>query len=199
MTVQVIDNFLSADTVEQIKSLYAHKLVKVDSRPGFYEDLSSRTVRRPIPLDRKDEIEYSGDETEDEKQGIALINNAMFLVKEKIENFYECGKLSASEGGLVMLTEGAVNGMHSDMYNLDGSKWEDGSGREDELEYSALVYLSDYATDFQGGTIYFPKQELEVAPTKGLLIFFKGDLDHVHEVNEVTGGERYAIVMFFGK
>lgn len=199
MTVQIKDNFLSEDYADKIKSLYSHKLVKVDSRPGFYEDLSPKNVRVPTPIENKDDILYVGDETIEEKQGIAMINNAMYLAKKEIQNYYGCGDLAASEGGLVMLTKGAENGLHSDMYNLDGSKWEDGSGREDELEYSALIYLSDYHKDFQGGTIHFPNQKLEIAPTKGMLIFFKGDLDHIHEVKKVTGGQRYAIVMFFGK
>jgi hypothetical protein len=82
---------------------------------------------------------------------------------------------------------------------LDGSSWNDGSGREDELEYSALLYLSDYGTDFTGGEIIFPKQNLTIYPTKGMLVFFRGDLEHPHEVNTIISGNRYAIVTFFGK
>lgn len=199
MTVQVKPNFLPSSYTDEIIKSYGHRLLKIDSRPGFYEDVGRKSGIRPVPFYNKEIVEYDGTETEDEKTAIAMISNAIFLAKEELQNHYNCGELSSFEGGLVMLTDGAVNGLHSDMYNLDGSMWNDGSGREDELEYSALLYMSDYDKDFTGGSINFPKQDLVVKPTKGLLVYFRGDLEHVHEVSEVTSGRRYAIVMFFGK
>lgn len=84
------------------------------------------------------------------------------------------------------------------MYQIDGSKWEDGSGRESELDYSALLYLSDFEKDFAGGEIIFPQQDLTIKPECGMLIFFRGDLEHLHKVSRVTSGERHSIVAFLG-
>jgi hypothetical protein len=199
MTVQLVPKFVSPTYTDSIVNLYGHRLLKVDSRPGFYEDIGRSAGISPIPISSKELNEYDGTETEEEKLGVAMISNVVYLAKQELENHYGCGELSSFEGGMVMLTDGAVNGLHSDMYNLDGSKWEDGSGREDELEYSALLYMSDYGKDFVGGSVSFPKQELTVEPAKGLLVYFRGDLEHIHEVGEITSGKRYAIVMFFGK
>jgi predicted 2-oxoglutarate/Fe(II)-dependent dioxygenase YbiX len=199
MTVQVVENFMIPTFADSIIRMYSHKLTKVEERTGFYEDIDTpRETLRPLGIEHKDQLEFKNDETENEKQAIILMNNIIHLAKKQIESFYNCKELTSFEGGLVKLTEGANNGLHSDMYKMDGSMWDDGTERKDELEYSALFYMSDYGADFTGGKIYFPQQDLEIRPEKGMLVFFRGDLEHTHEVTEVFSGERYAIVMFFG-
>lgn len=199
MTVQAIENFMLSSYTDEVINLYSHKLSKIDERPGFFEDIDTpRSILRPVAIQNKDSIIFDNNETENEKKAIIMMNSIIYQVKSEIESFYQCKELTSFEGGLVKLTEGASNGLHSDMYQLDGSAWDDGTERQDDLAYSALLYMSNYNEDFDGGTIYFPNQNIEIKPTKGLLVYFKGDLEHIHEVREVTRGERYAIVMFFG-
>ena len=199
MTVQVVENFFVPSFMDSIIDLYSHKLTRVEERTGFFEDINTpRDTLRPLGIEHKDQLEFHNNETPEEQKAIVLMNNMINLAKKEIESFYGCEELTSFEGGLVKLTEGASNGLHSDMYKLDGSEWDDGTERQDELKYSALIYMSDYGLDFTGGKIYFPQQDLEVRPEKGMLIFFKGDLEHTHEVTEVLSGERYALVMFFG-
>lgn len=198
MTIEQIENFTLPSYTNKVIRLYSDKLIKVEERPGFYEDVAtSSRVRRPVLIQDKDTIEFSGNETEEEKEAIVTINHLMALTKEAIEDHYGTGPLNNFEGGVAKLVEGAFNGLHSDVYNPDGTRY-DGDGRGDDLKYSALLYLSEFGKDFTGGELYFPKQDLTIRPQKGLLVFFPGDLDHVHEVKKVTSGERYAIVMFFG-
>lgn len=198
MGIQQIENFTLSTYTKKIIRLYAHKLTAVEERPGFYEDVStSSRIRKPVLVQNKHEIEFEGNETEDEKEAIVTINNLIALAKKAIEDHYGEEPFTRFEGGLVKLVKGASNGLHSDIYNTDGTKYDE-EGRDTELKYSALLYLSEYGEDFTGGELYFPKQDLTIRPKRGLLTFFPGDLDHIHEVKTVTSGERYAIVMFFG-
>jgi hypothetical protein len=85
------------------------------------------------------------------------------------------------------MNEGASNAVHVD----------DATGMYYQLEYAALLYTTSQGTDYTGGAIYFPNQELALSPEKGTLIFFKGDEDKPHGVKEVISGQRENIIMFF--
>jgi hypothetical protein len=79
----------------------------------------------------------------------------------------------------------------------------DGSIREDDIsivmEYSGVLYLTTGGgVDFSGGDLWFPKQELRHTPSKASLIYFKGDMDHMHEVETVTSGVRKGLTLFYG-
>lgn len=200
MTVQVVKNFIEHKYATGIVSNFGDVLSEVKDRPGFFEDFNELRIPRPMSEYDHDKYQelYPFLKEEHHLYGAAQISDVMFLSKVAVEEFYGV-TLNGYEGGMVRLVAGAKNGLHSDMYNLDGTNWQDGSGRQDELEYSALLYLSDYGKDFEGGKIIFPKQDLVIEPEAGMLVFFRGDLDHVHEVEEVLSGNRYAIIMFFGE
>jgi predicted 2-oxoglutarate/Fe(II)-dependent dioxygenase YbiX len=64
-----------------------------------------------------------------------------------------------------------------------------------------LLYLTD---DYDGGEIVFyndnsgsKKDSVSYKPTAGTLIYFKGDENHPHSVNEVLDGERSNIILFY--
>lgn len=92
-----------------------------------------------------------------------------------------------------VLQVGEGLGWHTDAYGgVDGY--------EDNY-YSALLYLTD---DYQGGEILFYEKnsgDVDKAtaykPTPGSLIYFKGDENYPHSVNEVTSGERANLILFF--
>lgn len=172
MSVKIIDGFISTYQAKRITSLYSDKLAESSERPGFFESF--------------------GGELSPEILSIVAIT------RMQIEKEYEV-ILGDYEVGVVKMIQGAFNGLHSDMYNLDGSDWEDGSERKDNLEFSAIVYLSEHGADFDGGELVFPQQGLTIQPKTGSLVFFKGDLDHTHKVRHVLDGERMTIVMFFGR
>lgn len=96
------------------------------------------------------------------------------------------------------LSEGGSNPLHSDSTKLDGTPWRD-DGVEEELEFSALIYLNDWGTDYTGGEIEFPLQNVVIKPKAGQLVLFRGDIDHIHEVKIVTSGVRKNLVFFFGR
>jgi predicted 2-oxoglutarate/Fe(II)-dependent dioxygenase YbiX len=79
-------------------------------------------------------------------------------------------------------------------YHVDDGGGVDGYGA---IGYSALLYLNN---DYEGGEILFYHEEggqTAYKPDPGALIYFKGDKQYPHSVNEVTGGERANIILFF--
>jgi hypothetical protein len=84
------------------------------------------------------------------------------------------------------MVAGASNGMHTD----------DQPGY-DEPVHTCLIYLSSYNEDFQGGEIYFLKEDLLIEPQKNMLIFFEGHTERPHEVKKILSGVRETITMQF--
>jgi len=92
-----------------------------------------------------------------------------------------------------ILQKGESLGWHTDAYG--------GVEGYTNTYYSALLYLTD---DYDGGEIVFyndnsgsKKDSVSYKPTAGTLIYFKGDENHPHSVNEVLDGERSNIILFY--
>jgi hypothetical protein len=193
MSVQIIKNFIKTEDAHFVVNNFSKHLSPVEDKPSVFEDLF---IRKPVPMpDHRLDINNTFDSAQ-ESFASAQINNFMYLAKLEIEKFYDT-KLTKCVGGMTRLTINAATDLHADMYNLDGTELEDDEDAK-ILQYSGLIYLSDYGKDFLGGILKFPEQELDIYPETGMFVFFKGDHTHPHEVSEVTSGNRHAIVMFFG-
>lgn len=194
MTVHVLENIISKSEAEDIVASFKSILKHVDTRPGFYEDPTRRHI-----LKYEDALKQNIEMGQDESEAVAgaKVSNMLFKIKTEVENFYGVS-FTKGEGGLAKLVTGASNGLHSDMYQSNGSQWEDGTNRESDLDNSALLYLSDCGTDFTGGEIIFPQHKLSIKPKAGMLVFFRGDREHFHKVSKVLSGERHCIVAFLG-
>lgn len=75
--------------------------------------------------------------------------------------------------------------VHSDNSDLHGSPNE-----VPHREFSAVTYLND---DYEGGDLVIPPLKLRIRPKPGLLICFRGGLEHCHGVLEVKSGTRYTM------
>jgi len=67
-------------------------------------------------------------------------------------------------------------------------------------DYSALIYLSDYGSDFDGGKFAFcdnGRVDHIVEPRKGRLVAFTSGPENLHQVRNVTRGTRYVLAMWF--
>ena len=194
MTIHILEDIITKTEAEDIISSFKTILKHVDTRPGFYEDPTKRDI-----LEYEDALKQNIEMGQVESEAIAgaKVSNMLFKIKTELEKFYNIS-LTKGEGGLARLVTGASNGLHSDMYQSNGSKWEDGTNRESELDHSALLYLSDHGTDFTGGEIIFPQHKLSIKPKSGMLVFFRGDREHFHKVSKVLSGERHSIVAFLG-
>ena len=197
MTVQIVENLVSSEYAKEVREKGNNLLVQSDRRVHYYEIFGAKLP--PLGFEEQDQSSqiFSSLDSEEDKRGMSLILNSMHLAKREIEKFYNVN-IDIFEGGLVKIVEGGYNRLHADRYRLDGSAWNDGLGREDECQYSAIFYMSDHGEHFEGGEIIFPQHETRVEPKSGTLVFFPGDINHIHKVNKITSGERFAIVMFMG-
>ena len=68
-------------------------------------------------------------------------------------------------------------------------------------DYSALLYLSDYSVDFQGGKFAFCHDDVAkvVEPRMGRLVAFTSGPENLHQVRQVTQGSRFVLAMWFTK
>uniref|UniRef100_A0A672IK90 Fe2OG dioxygenase domain-containing protein n=1 Tax=Salarias fasciatus TaxID=181472 RepID=A0A672IK90_SALFA len=67
------------------------------------------------------------------------------------------------------------------------------------FDYTSLLYLSDYDSDFTGGRFVFMDQNgnRTVEPRAGRVSFFSSGSENLHRVEKVTWGTRYAITVSF--
>lgn len=193
MSVNVVKNFISLKDAKFIVSNFDKNLSKIEDRPGFYEDLHKRSPQS-FDLNKLDFDNFFSNHNS--RVASSMINHFIYITKMHLESFYNLS-FNNFVGGMTKLTAGADQGLHADMYNLDGTEIE---GDEDakKLKYSALLYLSSIGIDFDGGVLEFPNQNISIEPKSGTLVFFEGNHEHPHRVTEILSGNRYAIVMFFG-
>ena len=188
----VLENYFSDEDVS-VMLRYPTKIQKPSALPyimgafGFKTSLEADQVSmdRPITM-------LTGDPSDDES--ILKITEAILAVRAEMEKFFGL-ELSMTNCNYANLLTGSFNPLHSDDSQLDGTPYNE----NEETEYSALVYLNDCGVDYEGGEIVFPLQDSVISPKRGMLVFFKGDHYHPHEVRTVTSGERKALVLFFGR
>jgi hypothetical protein len=84
---------------------------------------------------------------------------------------------------------GAYATPHSDNTDIDGN-----SGPFERSRYAAFLYLND---NFEGGTLRFTKQQIEILPKTGMLAAFDGGFNNIHEVSIIKKGVRYTIGSFW--
>lgn len=56
---------------------------------------------------------------------------------------------------------------------------------------SLLVYLND---DYEGGELWFPRQQVTIKPQAGDVVLFPSNFCYPHEAREVRSGRKYAVV-----
>lgn len=61
--------------------------------------------------------------------------------------------------------------------------------RDPYRSITVIVYLND---DFEGGEIYFNKQDLLIKPEPGLVVIFPSNRNFTHEVRPITSGMRFS-------
>ena len=66
-------------------------------------------------------------------------------------------------------------------------------------DYSALLYLNEFGTDFEGGEFEFVDDDANrmVQPRAGRLILFTSGPENLHRVRRVVSGTRYVLAMWF--
>jgi hypothetical protein len=192
----IIDNFIPKEDAERFNTFLASIVQPLPNKPkfriamGYPTSIVASKVGYSIPV-------LEGYEGTEHEQTVKDLGELLIRVKETLESSFSA-EMDTVQYVYNQMLEGAKNSLHSDSSKLDGSPLNE-DGTPEELQWSALVYLSSYDEEFTGGKIVFPKQEISHEPVEGQLVFFKGDHEHPHEVEVVTGGVRSALVFFFGK
>jgi predicted 2-oxoglutarate/Fe(II)-dependent dioxygenase YbiX len=117
-----------------------------------------------------------------------IINFYINKTKMFIENKFLLS-LKITYPSIVVWNIGDKQSPHADKEHIDGT--DNGFSFRD---ISSLIYINN---DYEGGEIYFPKQNIEIKPDSGDLVCFPGDKEYMHGVKEITNGKRFTIPMFF--
>ena len=107
----------------------------------------------------------------------------------EIKKDYEIpNEIYADYIGLVKWKDGDFQHPHADGENENGKHpyhWR---------HFGCVYYLND---NYDGGEIYFPKQNIELKPKPNTLVFFPGTLEYLHGVKPTTKGIRYTLTSFW--
>lgn len=195
MSVTIINNYISKDDCKNVIA-GLEEFLTPEPRPAMYSALGQKDSLTASKVSKDNPaIDLVGRDPQD--FAIIKVSSLVNEIREEMERHYDI-ELDLANMNFSRITQGGENPLHSDSTKLDGSPFRD-DGVPEELEYSALLYFSNYNEDFFGGEIVFPNQDIEVRPMAGTLVFFKGDVEHVHEVKKVSGGARYTLIMFYAR
>lgn len=112
-------------------------------------------------------------------------------LKEKVEELFDCEfELFIEFTGLISWNKGASIGWHSD----------DNRPYLKQRDFTAVCYLNSYGQDFSGGMFHFQDGEpANYLPMAGDLVVYSADNRNIHCVDEITGGERLSLTLWFSR
>lgn len=121
-----------------------------------------------------------------------IIRGMMKRLQPVVENHFKV-KIIPTGTTIVRWLPGQFQHPHADKELWEG---EDAGKPNDFPHYdlASLFYLND---DYDGGELYFPKQNIQFKPKSGAAYFFPGDMNYIHGVSEVKGGIRYTCPFFW--
>lgn len=112
------------------------------------------------------------------------------LVKNKIKKLFKLKQEIYPD--LLCITKWLFNtshGLHAPSQNLDGTPndlyWRD---------FGAILFLN---SDYMGGQIHFPKQNMVLTPKENTLLIYPGTAEFCHEKRSITKNTRYIIDSFW--
>ncbi|CAJ1939046.1 unnamed protein product [Sphenostylis stenocarpa] len=112
-------------------------------------------------------------------------------LKDKLEEFFKCEyELFIEFTGLISWSRGASIGWHSD----------DNRPYLKQRHFSVMCYLNTYGKDFSGGLFHFQDGEpTSIMPKAGDVVMYTADDHNIHSVDEITGGERLTVALWFSR
>lgn len=191
----VLENFISAEIAEKL-AVFLLNIEKQSPRSNHRGSLGFDSSLQASKLSLDNPVIPITKNGADDLMSLT-VTEAILNSKSAIEQHYGLD-LDLVQAAHTTIYAGPGIEMHSDSTQLDGSPLNE-DGTHVEMEYSAILYLNSCGVDYEGGEIYFPKQNMTYSPARGSLIHFKGDSDRIHMVKDVLSGKRIAIIMFFSR
>lgn len=131
----------------------------------------------------------------DEKNGTdfeGLLNKIIERIRPVIEDFYNV-EVYPTAPALVRWPEGAMQFPHADKELHEGPD----AGMENNFPWYDLGTVFYFNDDYEGGELFFPKQNIEFKPKARAAYFFPGDKNFIHGVNKMTSGVRFTSPWFW--
>ena len=180
--IVVYENFIDEDTaVKIVKVLDKHAEVgSISWMPiSFYESYSS-----VLPLDNDKEVIDIG-------LSPTIFSDIEKGISDAIATVHDLDPSAIVKIGYhtQKWEPGAYARIHSDNTDEHGN-----TGPFARSRYAGFLYLN---TDFEGGVLNFPDQDISIVPKTGLLAVFDGGFNNMHEVSLITKGIRYTIGSFW--
>lgn len=197
--LKIIENFISKDSCDFLIKNFENTL-KETPNAGIFGGPNQGVETAWYIGNNNPIISYS---TSIEKNiAIDLLTSISNSIARVMSEYYSCS-LDPRSIFYSKMIKGAKLNEHYDNYEPDGSIFIPSNHDHDainklgfESDFSGLLYLND---DYNGGEIEFINQNISIKPKPGTLIFFSGDMNFPHKVNEVLSGSRYNLVSFFWK
>ncbi len=119
-----------------------------------------------------------------------LMRRAQDRITQQLGDFYQLtAPIYADTVQLVQWPAGMFMQPHADRANPDGR-----AHGFPHRDFASLVYLND---DYEGGELYFPRLDLVLRPTAGMMVTFTGGWHHEHGVLLVKSGLRLTMPAFY--
>lgn len=123
---------------------------------------------------------------------ISVINNMVSRLKIEVDKFFNVNAIPTSPA-MVRWLPGQYQMPHADKELHEGPD----AGKPNDFPWydiAGLFYIND---DYEGGELYFPKQNIKFKPKSGAAYFFPGDMNYIHGVTEIKSGIRYTVPFFW--
>lgn len=123
---------------------------------------------------------------------VDMLNKVILKIKERIESHFNV-VATPTYPAIVRWPVGAMQMPHADKELHEGPD----AGTPNDFPWydiGTVFYLND---DYEGGELFFPKQQISFKPKPKAAYFFPGDANYIHGVNQVTSGTRYTCPFFW--
>ena len=182
--IYVIEDFISDDTSNFLANCFDEDLKEFDLHPHIKYGPSQHYISS-----RNSFEDYNN--SPQHNMGIDLFTNICVSISETVSDIYE-EPFAIKHAMYAAMYEGSVGDLHMDNHYIS-QKNELKAKKYDRVCRSALLYFTD---NYEGGELYFPRQNIKYKPKKNSLIIFEGDYTLPHQVLKVTSGERKNFICF---
>lgn len=123
---------------------------------------------------------------------MGLLNGIIAKLKPIIEDFYNVEAVPTNPA-IVRWPVGTMQFPHADKELHEGPD----AGTENNFPWYDLGTVFYFNDDYEGGELFFPKQDIIFKPKPRAVYFFPGDKNFIHGVNRISEGTRYTSPWFW--
>lgn len=196
MTQSIPDHGFAADK----DSIYLHNVAKIGNSPDniiiFDNVLSAEDHEKMLAFCRQADFSQQVTDPKDQwynrivspkqmsDEIFSLLNKVFSFAKDKINSEYDVSVdfVNPHQLSVVLWNPGDQMGRHVDDWAVH------------HYHIATIFYIND---DYGGGEISFPEHGITIKPKSNSLIMFPGNNNYLHEVLQITRGQRYTSNMWF--